>query len=420
MSLPSGYKRLEYIKSSGTQYIDTNVSAPKGFRITCDVEFTSLPNTLNMLFGSHDTASPYYRNFLAATSGGKWEIGAYNPYDFGSVSVNTKYSIDVCTISGAIGCSINGIDQIVDSSIAASTVRSSRTIYVFGLNYTDGLFPSNMKLYGLKMYLDADGSNLVRDYIPCQTTSGEIGLWDDVNSVFYGNAGTGTFTAGPVVITAPQIPAGFTASALSDTTVQLNWAASDGATGYKLYKNGALLAALAETSYTDTVQVFSSAVYAVTAYNDDGESETAALTYYAAPENPILYLVTDRTAADVNAGNDKGTYNASDLNRVGAAMNYVAARLRKQGYDQHISPKTDWMDGEWVTPADEAVYLGDLAELRNQFALYETTPEVPPDIEKLNYIEANNIEQILVDIDALLTNIAAGWLYSGEIYSGEV
>ena len=131
-------------------------------------------------------------------------------------------------------------------------------------------------------------------------------------------------------------------------------------------------------------------------------------------------LVTDRTQADVDAGNAKGTYKASDLNRVGAAMNYVAARIREQGYDPHISPKTDWMDGEWVTPADEAVYLGDLAELRKQFALYETTPEVPPDLEKLNYIEANNIEQILVDIDALLTNIAAGWLYSGEIYSGEV
>lgn len=131
-------------------------------------------------------------------------------------------------------------------------------------------------------------------------------------------------------------------------------------------------------------------------------------------------LVTARTQADVNAGNDKGTYKASDLNRVGAAMNYVAARLREQGYDPHISPKTDWMDGEWVTPADEAVYLGDLAELRKQFTLYETTPEVPPDLEKLNYIEANSIEQILVDIDALLTNIAAWRLYSGEIYSGEV
>lgn len=139
-------------------------------------------------------------------------------------------------------------------------------------------------------------------------------------------------------------------------------------------------------------------------------------------------LITDRSAADVLAKNSKGTYNASDLNRVGAAMNYVADRLRGQGYAPNISPKTDWMDGEWVTPADEAVYLGDLAELRKQFALYETTPEVPPRIlatgirtnDGLTHTWANNIEQILVGIDALLTNIAAGWLYSGEIYSGEV
>ena len=139
-------------------------------------------------------------------------------------------------------------------------------------------------------------------------------------------------------------------------------------------------------------------------------------------------LVTARTQADVDAGNAKGTYKASDLNRVGAAMNYVAARLREQGYDPHISPKTDWKDDDWVDPAAQAVYLGDLAELRKQFALYETTPEVPPRIlatgihtnDGLTHTWANNIEQILVDIDALLTNIAAGWLYSGEIYSGEV
>ena len=164
-------------------------------------------------------------------------------------------------------------------------------------------------------------------------------------------------------------------------------------------------------------------VVALTIINQLGTAtETTFTLYYG------LHLVTDRTAADVNAGNDKGTYNASDLNRVGAAMNYVADRLKAQGYDPHISPKTDWKDGDWVTPAAQAVYLGDLVELRKQFALYETTPEVPPRIlatainsnDGLTYTWANDIEQILMDIDVLLTNIAAGWLYSGEIYSGEV
>ncbi len=44
------------------------------------------------------------------------------------------------------------------------------------------------------------------------------------------------------------------------------------------------------------------------------------------------YLVTDRTRLDVLARNEKGTYNAADLNRVTRAACYVAARLWGYGY----------------------------------------------------------------------------------------
>ena len=164
-------------------------------------------------------------------------------------------------------------------------------------------------------------------------------------------------------------------------------------------------------------------VVAMTIINQSGvTTETTFTLYYG------LHLITDRMKSDVLNGTAKGSYKASDLNRVGAAMNYVADRLREVGYDPHINPKTDWKEGDWMTPAAQAVYLGDLAELRKQFTLYETTPEVPPRIlatainsnDGLTYTWANDIEQILMDIDVLLTNIAAGWLYSGEIYSGEV
>lgn len=131
-------------------------------------------------------------------------------------------------------------------------------------------------------------------------------------------------------------------------------------------------------------------------------------------------LITDRTQADVDARNGKGTYNASDLNRVAAAMNYVAGRLESAGYDPHISPKTDWKDDDWVDPSAQAVYLGYLAELRSQFAMMQTTPPVPNDMEKLTYQEANDIEKILEDIDRLLTNASQAWFYSGDIYASEV
>ena len=142
----------------------------------------------------------------------------------------------------------------------------------------------------------------------------------------------------------------------------------------------------------------------------------------------ITTLVTDRTAADVNAGNAKGTYTAEDLNRVGAAMNYVADRLRAAGYDPHISPKTDWKNEDWVDQAAQAVYLGDLAELRKQFSMMKSTPEVPPRIlatdintnDGLAHTWANDIEKILEDVDYLLTKSIQSRFFSGGLFSGEV
>lgn len=202
--LPEGYTELEYIESTGTQYIDTGISAPKGFFIECDVSLTSISNNLNMLFGSHDKNPPYYRNYLSAMNSGSWQIGAYDPKEFGRATINEKCHIEVCTISGAISCSINGSDQGLDPNMASTVARSALPIYVFALNYADGLLPAKMKLHGLTLYLSPDRTNKTGEYAPCVSPSGAVGLYDLVGKKFYGNAGTGTFSAGPEII--PETP----------------------------------------------------------------------------------------------------------------------------------------------------------------------------------------------------------------------
>ena len=52
------------------------------------------------------------------------------------------------------------------------------------------------RVYGFKIYKNG---TLVRDFIPCKNASGAVGLWDRVHSVFYANAGTGAFIAGPEI-----------------------------------------------------------------------------------------------------------------------------------------------------------------------------------------------------------------------------
>ena len=157
----------------------------------------------------------------------------------------------------------------------------------------------------------------------------------------------------------------------------------------------------------------------------------------------ISTLITDRTqedvawmqelAAKIRAGtasneeltewNDatmKGAYNYTDLNRVGAAMQYLAERFTRFGYVVDIAPVVDWMEADTPSTTDMALYLSNLAVLRKTFVVMQSTPEVPSDTENLTYREANDIEKILEDIDLLLTRASLAWFYSGDIFLGEV
>lgn len=131
-------------------------------------------------------------------------------------------------------------------------------------------------------------------------------------------------------------------------------------------------------------------------------------------------LVTDRTNEDVLNQTAKGSYTADDLNRVGAAMQYIADRLAAHGYRVSISPKTDWTASGYLTVSSAEKYLTDLAVLRAALTVLTSTPNVPPDMDGLTYTEANDIEQILKDIDMLLTNAELAWYRSGDLYAGEV
>lgn len=155
-----------------------------------------------------------------------------------------------------------------------------------------------------------------------------------------------------------------------------------------------------------------------------------------------MQLITDRVQADVDrvatltarvsAGTAtaaelaewqsdlKGAYNASDLNRVGAAVAYVSGRLNGYGYAVTVSPKQDWTLSDIPTVGQMATYLRDVATLRGAIAVPDRTPPTPDSASGLTWREANNIEQILLDVDELLTRMAAAWFYSGDLYAGEV
>ena len=198
MSLPSGYKQLEYIQSSGSQYIDTSFKPNQNTRVVMEMEFPTAPTSDRILCGAR-AGSWGDRMFTITYVNSKswWQFTYGSSYSTTSVTaaINTRFSVDQNKNVGTV----NG----VSSSATANTFTSSLNAFIFCQN--NGGSASNFSSFRLFRFSMYDNGTLVRDFIPCQKQDGTLGLWDDVNSVFYGNAGTGTFTAGPIVVPLSEI-----------------------------------------------------------------------------------------------------------------------------------------------------------------------------------------------------------------------
>ena len=154
----------------------------------------------------------------------------------------------------------------------------------------------------------------------------------------------------------------------------------------------------------------------------------------------LLSLITDRTQQDVDRveelaekgwaamteqeraewlGEMKGAYNASDMNRVGEAVAYVAGRLTDFGYSAPVSPKTDWTEDDEPSTDQLASYLADISTIRGALAVLPSTPATPAEIDGRTHQEANDIEQILLDVDKLLNIMATTFIPCGEALCGE-
>ena len=191
MSLPSGYKRLEYIQSSGTQYINTGFT-PSGenMRVVFDFMYTAAHSS-HSLYGVQTSSNEFS---ITAYSNPKFYVGKSFELLPQTTSLNVRYLLDAHANNGTLTVSLNGTTS---SSAYSGSLDKTLSLSLFGNNLNGSTTQLvSAKLYSCQIY---DNGILVRDFIPCQKPDGTNGLWDDVNSVFYGNAGTGTFTAGTVL-----------------------------------------------------------------------------------------------------------------------------------------------------------------------------------------------------------------------------
>ena len=206
MSLPSGYTQLEYIESTGTQWIDTK-AYPSDTRILIDA-FILEKNTGN----DHHIASAAWAEpgkaelfnvmrLRADRTGYAVRYGNDNLRNiehqgnvFGRHTFNKNFPASPYTAQ------VDSAETITLTPGVVGSIGCNLPLFAFRRNNGSCSGFISMRLYSCKIWKTVafEGVPLIRDFIPCKNASGEVGLWDDVNSVFYGNAGTGAFIAGEI------------------------------------------------------------------------------------------------------------------------------------------------------------------------------------------------------------------------------
>ena len=189
-TLPSGYTELEYIQSSGTQYIDTGFKPNQDTKISISMAF--LGSAGENVLGSRNSSSDATNRFGIITFSSSSKIGSF----FGSTatqSISLDSSIHNYTLSKA-GLSVDGVSY---GGAYTSSFSCTYPITLFAWNNgSNGIVKNSSKIIDCKIF---SGEVLVRNFIPCKNSSGVIGLYDVIENQFYQNAGTGTFIAGPEI-----------------------------------------------------------------------------------------------------------------------------------------------------------------------------------------------------------------------------
>ena len=188
------YTMLDWIESTGTQWIDTNVSLGGGFKVDCKIQITSMDTNFETIIGSHEGTSPYLNNFVRFRRNTDntitWAVGERTANS--ATSLFTDYVIEASTIKTGQYLKRNGTNII--SSQSTSVTPSSITPYIFArYNGTSTAFYAKMRLYYLKLYNSSN--ELVRDYIPVIDENNVVCLYDKVSRTYFYNGGSGTFKA---------------------------------------------------------------------------------------------------------------------------------------------------------------------------------------------------------------------------------
>ncbi|MBO7484375.1 MAG: hypothetical protein J6T55_04600, partial [Alphaproteobacteria bacterium] len=186
-SCKDGCKRVEYLESTGTQYINTGISTAEGICTEAKFKLNQITSTSQVIFGkageTTGTTTRYW--FGAQGSTQKWY---YAINDYSATSVNADSDIHTVLLD-----TVNNVCVLDGSTVATfdNLNPNNLTIYLFGANHINAINnPMSGRIYYTKIW---NNGTLVRDFIPVLDWDMRPSMYDKVSGKLFYNQGTGAF-----------------------------------------------------------------------------------------------------------------------------------------------------------------------------------------------------------------------------------
>ena len=192
--IPREYTQLEYLESTGTQWIDTGIKPLPNIGVIAKYSYSRLTAYAH-IFG---TFEPHF--YLGITSSGQDMSMSYGPtannvvisMPIANVVINKPYTARLNYLNDGIAEFVG----ISSTNIPPKTFPNNNSRIRLFANAALSI-GSWSRIYNIKI---TENTSIVRDFIPARRNSdGVLGMYDTVTNTFFTNAGTGEFIAGPIV-----------------------------------------------------------------------------------------------------------------------------------------------------------------------------------------------------------------------------
>lgn len=201
--LPLGFTELEYLESTGTQWIDTGYVLTGDETLEFEAQCTDIikSSSYDSFFtgcqnSNTDKGGFWVEKYLRNNGNWQWYVrynslaSVYTTQTGAGLNQRNKLSISSRSFK------VDGIEIL--QPLDASTHQDT-SITIFGRKQQSGIIAPS--LWRCWYYRITKNNSVIKSYIPAlRNSDGEIGMFDEVTGTFFTNQGTGKFVAGPKVL----------------------------------------------------------------------------------------------------------------------------------------------------------------------------------------------------------------------------